>query len=840
MVVVLSASLPQDGVFFAGEKFVCVLTFTNTVQRLDLPGVYQDHSRTHSHGNGHHHQTFQHNGNSDKNHHHHPNDMGNRRPHSAYIPALSADAPAHPSLAPPVLPTDYYKENGSSNSHRDDHVVSRTRRSYSEASSYSGPKADPTKLGAESTASQNASSGGLVISTALKMLAGTFFGTSAPTVPNNPTAQSGFNTRNTSELSLTDPPKPQPRRRDLDAMGSSTDILATSEFQAKGFIPNYETIPETIPGEPSLPHSISQTSDVASPGLVQYLSPIYSPTSGVTIDAPNSAWKLHQAAGGESADSSRSASRTDVLTESVDSLSADPIELEGQMLDQGGKIELHSSQTITEESKASRRCSMIHARPTDDLEILTPNTQDGTIRTAVTNGTSSNYSSTLSPMSDQTTPFTSSSLTPALAQLKVGTLFLKRRSTDPAVPLGAREDIAWAFAQMTGQFTVDSTHVKTSSFSPLRQKVMYRAAGSASGHGSQGGGGTLGVPSPSPVVVKRNETQPLPLYSTPPSILFCDLSLAPGESKSFKYEILLPSILPPSHRGKVARFFYKLIVGIQRSGKIRQSQIISIPFRLFNRTNFNGTRPVYEVMSPVVVNKDESIVTAQKSTANTTIFTPTSPEPDGLPGSLFAPASHQASIMDFNEYTTSMNNIANICQTSKKVSYEICKNNEHVAQLTLARIAYRLGETIVVVLNFTNGTIPCLQASVFLESIEVVEAPFVLKSKQQTSAYSRRCHAELHRSTFNSRRLVLSVTIPPTATADFQSTAVSMHWSLRVEFVTGIAGQMQQTPSMVDEGFRHHHVAKRAEVEPFDCSIPLKVYGGMRALKRTNKTFTFA
>ncbi|KAH9244686.1 hypothetical protein BASA81_017896 [Batrachochytrium salamandrivorans] len=128
---------------------------------------------------------------------------------------------------------------------------------------------------------------------------------------------------------------------------------------------------------------------------------------------------------------------------------------------------------------------------------------------------------------------------------------------------------------------------------------------------------------------------------------------------------------------------------------------------------------------------------------------------------LFAPASHQASIMDFNEYTTSMNNIAIFCQTSKR-------------------------------------------ASVFLESIEVVEAPFVLKSKQQTSAYS-------HEDVMPSCIVVLSIhgdwfsrsRFPPTATADFQSTAVSMHWSLRVEFVTGIAGQMQQTPSMVDEGFRH-------------------------------------
>ena len=77
----------------------------------------------------------------------------------------------------------------------------------------------------------------------------------------------------------------------------------------------------------------------------------------------------------------------------------------------------------------------------------------------------------------------------------------------------------------------------------------------------------------------------MPLYNTPPTILFCDLSLGVGESKSFKYEILLPSVLPPSHRGKVIRFQYKLEIGIQTDIMNAATRVLSVPFRFFNRTN---------------------------------------------------------------------------------------------------------------------------------------------------------------------------------------------------------------------------------------------------------------
>lgn len=54
------------------------------------------------------------------------------------------------------------------------------------------------------------------------------------------------------------------------------------------------------------------------------------------------------------------------------------------------------------------------------------------------------------------------------------------------------ESIAWSFAQLTGQFLVDSNYVKTTAFSSLSDKIMYSAPGSRN---VLGGGGSLGAKS---------------------------------------------------------------------------------------------------------------------------------------------------------------------------------------------------------------------------------------------------------------------------------------------------------------------------------------------------------
>ena len=191
---------------------------------------------------------------------------------------------------------------------------------------------------------------------------------------------------------------------------------------------------------------------------------------------------------------------------------------------------------------------------------------------------------------------------------------------------GKVESIAMGFAQMTGQFTIDSHFIKKDSLSALRDRVLYRIPGTAasfSNHKSNGlvyGGGSLSTnvshheksAKPSKLFftsAHKNLTfsflvnDGLPLYNTPPTILFCDLKLGVGESKTFKYEILLPAVLPPSHRGKVVRFHYKLVIGVQHNVMNATTRVLSVPFRFFNRTNRKN-----RLVAPLIVNTNPLII----------------------------------------------------------------------------------------------------------------------------------------------------------------------------------------------------------------------------------------
>lgn len=84
--------------------------------------------------------------------------------------------------------------------------------------------------------------------------------------------------------------------------------------------------------------------------------------------------------------------------------------------------------------------------------------------------------------------------------------------------------------------------------------------------------------------------------------------------KLVSYKIQLPNDIPPSHRGKAIRFNYYLMVGTQRAPSSMkpslptQGQVVQIRFRVLNHVSEDGSRPIYDLMNPVIQYKDEAIV----------------------------------------------------------------------------------------------------------------------------------------------------------------------------------------------------------------------------------------
>lgn len=150
-------------------------------------------------------------------------------------------------------------------------------------------------------------------------------------------------------------------------------------------------------------------------------------------------------------------------------------------------------------------------------------------------------------------------------------------------------------------------------------------------------------------------------------------------------------------------------------------------------------------MSPIILLRDEAIISCVEDQQALTPPDPSAPK---------KPAKQESSLDDFLSYVDSLlspqdyNNFSNplgimspsISVTTKRMStwdempisskdaiefavlrgsggsadgtmFDIARNGRRVANLTLARPAYKLGETITAVIDFSNAKIPCYHVS---------------------------------------------------------------------------------------------------------------------------------
>jgi RAB6A-GEF complex partner protein 2 len=172
--------------------------------------------------------------------------------------------------------------------------------------------------------------------------------------------------------------------------------------------------------------------------------------------------------------------------------------------------------------------------------------------------------------------------------------------------IGALADsLIMGYAQISGSFMIDEALIHASEFDEVKNRAVMggksgggvvgvdsRRTASWTGLGSLGtfGFATLfGGATQSSLAEMRDRasSKSIPILSTPPSLLFVDIRLLPGESRSFSYNFKLPRNLPPSHRGRALRISYSLVITTQRPGKSGQNlSTAEIPFRVFS--NLDG------------------------------------------------------------------------------------------------------------------------------------------------------------------------------------------------------------------------------------------------------------
>ncbi|KAF2201944.1 Rgp1-domain-containing protein [Delitschia confertaspora ATCC 74209] len=457
------------------------------------------------------------------------------------------------------------------------------------------------------------------------------------------------------------------------------------------------------------------------------------------------------------------------------------------------------------------------------------------------------------------------------------------------------ETLMMGYAQIMGSFTLDGSLINQAPFEEVKRKGVVGGQGGggvvgvertkrdsglfgALGWGNIGEslGGLLGSSEPSSIREMRGiaSSKDVPLITTPQSILFVDLRLAPGESKSYSYSFTLPRGLPPTHKGRSIKVAYHLTIGIQRPGSAKDQQMrhVDVPFRVFGSVNSRGDILGHDLMSPYIMLRDQ---------ARTACLDPHINTANGSPNKRHPPSSEQNDPA-FNDFLDYVNNLlnrprqdsnmgllsptetipgrrsiggieapqtmkesidlailrSNITSASNQSAnrFEIARSGRRVAVIMLARPAYRLGETIYAVVDFSNADIPCYSIHISLETAEKVDPAIALRSNASIYRVTRKVHASFSENALFARRLTFAPTIPPTSTPEFITSGVSLEWKLRVEFITprlmhengeeAVWDDLLEEVSGDDRGIVLA-AAERLPSESFEVNVPVKVYGAV-------------
>ncbi|KAF2404873.1 Rgp1-domain-containing protein [Trichodelitschia bisporula] len=403
------------------------------------------------------------------------------------------------------------------------------------------------------------------------------------------------------------------------------------------------------------------------------------------------------------------------------------------------------------------------------------------------------------------------------------------------VPLQPRgpETLMMGYAQVAGSFTLDGSLVNQAPFEEIKRKGVLGGHGGggvvgvertkresglfgALGWGNIGEslGGLLGGAELSSIKEMRGiaGAKAIPLLSTPQAILFVDLKLAPGESRSYGYSFTLPRGLPPTHKGRAMKVEYHLTVGTQRAGTGRELNVrsVDVPFRVFGSVNARGDILGHDLLAPYIL---------LRSTARTTdlSLTPYPAPPPGndtdlpaflhyvdslltkpRPGAAFlSPTSPPASSRrpSFTEDLRTAKQAIDLAilranhaspgsPAPLSNKFDIARSGRRVCTLLLARPAFRLGETVALVVDCAAADIPVYGIQVALESAEKVDAAIAMRSASAIARATRRVHGYAAESGLFARRVAVALTIPLTATPEFVTSGVVLEWRLRVGFVT--------------------------------------------------------
>lgn len=269
------------------------------------------------------------------------------------------------------------------------------------------------------------------------------------------------------------------------------------------------------------------------------------------------------------------------------------------------------------------------------------------------------------------------------------------------------------------------------------------------------------------------------VFSSKPKILFCDLCLQPGESKTFVYKETIPTSVPPSYKGQAVRYAYKITIGAQKVNAL--IKLLRIPIKVF-------------------VVKDLTEVLKKRLAKS-------------IPNNPFLPQASKQSVLEI-----AFDFLEDLTSRRRPNYYNVTHQNGKVVRFCLLKSSFRLGEDILGSFDFSEATIPCVQYSVTLQSEEEVlgESPASGESRVTMLGYCKQHEFCLHLRTTH-----LALPVPMHVTPSFSSDIVELRWKLHFEFVlttTSVPSPASRTPS------GDWHAPSVLEVQTMVWDLPISLY----------------
>ncbi|GAB7352811.1 hypothetical protein MBLNU459_g3426t2 [Dothideomycetes sp. NU459] len=387
------------------------------------------------------------------------------------------------------------------------------------------------------------------------------------------------------------------------------------------------------------------------------------------------------------------------------------------------------------------------------------------------------------------------------------------------------ETLMMGYAKTMGFFTLDGSLINQAPFEEVKRKGVVGGQGGggvvgverskresglfgAFGWGNIGEslGGLLGGGEMSSIKEMRGlaNDKAIPLLSTPQSILFVDLSLEPGQSKSYTYRFQLPRGLPPTYKGRAIKVHYHLTIGVQRPGRLSDQQVkhVDVPFRVLGSVNSKNIHngffgfPFHDaVVSFAQLNFDER---GSPSSASAPLLSPSSPNAPRRPSSEDPAPRSMKEAIDVAILRSNLSSSSADQPSQSSNRFTIARAGHHVAVMTILRPAYRLGEAVMGVIDFTPpgpdsssapGPLSSYAINITLETTERIDPSLAMRSASSVQRATKKVHAHVAETVLFAQKTYFRLEIPISATPTFETTGVQLVWRVRVEFTTARAAQ---------------------------------------------------